>query len=124
MNWKTIRLELARTREFPRGSVSRAYLLRVPLDQAGMIDERAIAASPSRATVRRFWPSQPDRIGCVSRCDCGWCFCFDSTGENAVLSLDCEPLKLGREVTIAAPDGTHLPFLVASMKHTSSNLRS
>ena len=42
MNWRSIRLELARTKEFPEGSASRAYLLRLPLDEKGLIDEQAL----------------------------------------------------------------------------------
>jgi hypothetical protein len=42
MTWKSIRLELARTKEFPEGSASRAYLLRLPLDDRGRIYESAL----------------------------------------------------------------------------------
>ena len=31
MTWKTIRLELARTPEYPEGSAAHAYVLRLPL---------------------------------------------------------------------------------------------
>ena len=43
MNWKTIRLELAATREFPTGSAGRAFLLRLPLRDDGSIDEAEVA---------------------------------------------------------------------------------
>ena len=58
MNWKRIRLELARTEGFPEGSANRAYLLRLPLDSNGFIDEAARSNRPRWATVRRFWPSE------------------------------------------------------------------
>ena len=43
MTWQSIRLELARTPDFPDGSASRAYLLRLPLHRDGLIDEEALA---------------------------------------------------------------------------------
>jgi hypothetical protein len=43
--WNLVRLELAGTSEYPEGSASRAYMLRVPLDDAGLIDEAALAAT-------------------------------------------------------------------------------
>src|SRR5580765_7738714 len=58
MNWKSIRLELARTPEFPEGSASRAFLLHLPLDQDGLIDEEVLRDAPARATVHRFWPNE------------------------------------------------------------------
>ena len=72
MNWNTIRLELAETHEFPDGSVSRAFLLRLPLQKSGWINEDEIAKNPSRATVRRFWASDPDRTGHIVRSDGSW----------------------------------------------------
>ena len=51
MNWKAIRLELARTSDFPNGSASRAYLMRLPLRDDGAIDEGALDEAPEQATV-------------------------------------------------------------------------
>ena len=34
MSWKSLRLELARTKEFPNGSPAHAYLLHLPLDDS------------------------------------------------------------------------------------------
>ena len=38
MTWKTIRLQLARTPKFPQGSAAHAYVLRLPIDDNGMIE--------------------------------------------------------------------------------------
>jgi hypothetical protein len=117
MNWNNIRLELARTRDFPDGSVSRSYLLRLPLDDSGLIDEGAVRANPGHATVRRFWPSEPDMIGYVIRKPSGWAFSYElgDADDEGIFHLESHPLKLGGYITVTEPDGRRLPFKVASL---------
>ena len=118
MNWKSIRLELARTSEFPEGSASRAYLLRLPLDESGLIDERELAGSPALATVHRFWPNEPDRSGYVIRTPYGWAMSYEpgETDDESVFHLETHPIRLGEYLTLTEPDGRQLPFRVASLK--------
>lgn len=118
MNWNNIRLELARTKEFPDGSASRAYLLRLPLDEQGLIEERSVEAAPARATVRRFWPNEPDRSGYVIRTDGGWALSYrlGEDDDEALLHLEAHPLRLGEQVTLTGPGGARLPFRVASIR--------
>lgn len=116
MKWKTIRLELGRTSEFPRGSSSRCYLLRLPLEQGGLIDEGAVSASPERATVSRFWPSQPDMFGYVLKVSTGWVFAYHARkGEETAFCSEAHPVRLGAQVTLRELDGQRLPFRVASL---------
>lgn len=85
MTWQSVRLELDRTGEFPRGSASRAYLLRLPLLDDGTIDDEAIARMPERATMRRMWSNEPERSGHVRRIGDGWaCVSGANDGELAV----------------------------------------
>ncbi len=115
MNWKNVRLELARTREFPNGSAGRAYLLRLPLDDVGQIDECQISENPERATVRRHWPNEPDRDGHLVRKRDGWVFSY-AAGDNddeIQCHLEANPLRMGECVTITETDGVKLPFKVA-----------
>lgn len=118
MNWKSIRLELARTNEYPQGSPSRAYLLHLPLDEAGLIDESTLGRSPARATVHRFWPNERDMAGYVIRTPAGWALSYRPGDEDdeAVFHLETHPIKLGEYVTLMEPDGRQLPFRVASLK--------
>ena len=118
MTWKSIRLELARTREFPEGSASRAYLLRLPLDDEGRIDECALGSSPGLATVHRFWPNQPDMSGYVVRTPNGWALSYEPGEEDdeAVFHLETHPIRIGEYITLTEPDGSRLPFRVASLK--------
>lgn len=120
MNWKTIRLELAGTREFPKGSAGRAFLLRLPLNEDGSIDEAEVAHRPSRATVRRFWASEPDSSGRIVRCPSGWeCRCGYRGKEHVAFHLPAQPFRLGERVIMTDDCGCELPFRVASMTKLS-----
>lgn len=114
MNWNTIRLELAGTRDFPKGSVGRAYLIRVPLSGNGSIDETAIAQSPQNATVRRFWSSDPDERGHVVRAGAHWALRCDGKPDRFLSTTT--HLKLGEEVAVSDTDGLALPFRVTSIR--------
>lgn len=118
MNWKSIRLELARTPEFPNGSASRAYLLRLPLDEEGLIDEAVLKRSPARATVRRHWPNEPDLSGYVIRAGGGWAFSYrpGEDDDEQVFHLENHPIRIGEYLTLTEPDGERLPFRVTSLK--------
>jgi len=114
MNWKSIRLELASTREFPAGSVSRAYLIRLPLNDHDRIDEEAMLSNPARATVRRHWSTEPDEIGLIMRSDGHWSMRCD--GKDRLLHLDSSPIRLGGRLSIVEPDGEVRPFKIASVR--------
>lgn len=116
MNWKSIRLELGRTRDFPKGSASRAYLLRVPLADDGMIDEQAVVSTPEQATVRRMWPSQPDLSGHLIRLGEHWAFLTRRSGhqESVFSELKSHPISEGAMLTLLE-GGQELPFRVAKL---------
>jgi len=118
MNWQSIRLELARTPDFPEGSVSRAYLLHLPLNESGLIDEPLRKSLPGRATVRRHWPNEPDLSGYVIRRNGGWAFSYAPGEEDdeTIFHLENHPIRLGEYITLLEPDGRRLPFRVASIK--------
>lgn len=116
MNWKTIRLELGSTPEYPSGSPGRAYLIRLPLDEAGAIDEVALSVRPGQATVRRFWPSEPDRSGFVERTDSGWAFRCNGGRDEIISMLEPRPLEPGGQIIVTEADGKRLPFRIASIR--------
>lgn len=118
MKWTNIRLELARTKEFPEGSACHAYLLKLPLKGDGLIDEISLKEAPTRATVRRYWPNQPDMAGYVIRTPRGWAFSYEPGEEDdeAVFHLETHVLRPGEYVTLTEPDGSKLPFRVAGLK--------
>lgn len=116
MNWKSIRLELGRTHDFPNGSASRAYLLRLPLAADGMIDQQAVEKRPEQATVRRMWPSQPDLSGHLIRLGERWAFLAGRSGKQGVVysELEPEPISEGAMLTLRE-NGQALPFRVARL---------
>lgn len=121
MSWKSIRLELARTREFPEGSASRCYVLRLPIGDDGFIEEEAMKEAPAQATVRRFWPNQRDMSGYVIGTPRGWAFSYRPGEEDdeTVFHLETHPIRLGEYITLTEPDGQKLPFRVASLQDRS-----
>jgi len=118
MDWTFLRLELARTPEFPQGSASRAYLLRLPLDERQLIDAEALEKAPARATVLRHWPNEPDLSGYVIRNRSGWAFSYRPGEEDdeRIFHLENHPLEIGACLTLTEPDGRKLPYRVASRK--------
>ncbi|WP_166038045.1 hypothetical protein [Sphingosinicella sp. YJ22] len=117
MTWYSIRLELARTPEFPLGSPSRYYLLRLPLDDAGLIDEAALDEDPGRNTVRRFWPNEADLVGHLIPTRLGWAFSYriGEDDDETIYHLETHPLRAGEYITLTEPDGERLPFKVAAV---------
>lgn len=117
MIWHNVRLELARTEGFPQGSPSRCYLLRLPLTPEGTIDEPARAADPGRATVRRFWPNEPDLAGYVIRTAQGWAFSYrlGDDDDESVFHLETHPMRIGNYLTLTEPNGEQRPFRVTSV---------
>ena len=114
-NWKNIRLELAQTEEFPRGSVSRGYLIWLPLDDSDALDRADFDLSPHLATVRRYWSTEPDEAGLVTRVGDKWT--LRCTGKSdRLLEVDGRPIRLGQQVAVVDPDGRTLPFRIASIR--------
>jgi hypothetical protein len=125
-DWKIVRLELARTPAFPEGSPSRAFLLRLPLFADGLIDEVEVHRNPGMATVRRFWPNEPDQQGYVVRTDSHWAFSY-AIGEDDdedLFHLEAHPLRQGDYVTLTEPDGSQLPFQVTRISSVNGSSRA
>jgi hypothetical protein len=114
--WYLVKLELAPSIDFPRGSPSRAYLLRLPLTAAGEIDNAALTASPKAAFVRRYWPDQPDCSGLVRANALGWTLDYGD-GSGALRGhLDPARIEPGGLVQIVGLDGVRRPFRVMSAR--------
>ena len=73
-----IRLELARTKEFPEGSREIGYEFTAPLSAASKIDVDAFHKLKTRCRVRRFRKGEEDDIGHLIRKPGGsWAFHYD-----------------------------------------------
>jgi hypothetical protein len=114
-NWKNIRLELARTKGFPAGSVSRGYLIRLPLNDDDLVDPNAFDLAPHKATVRRYWSTEPDEAGLILPVDGEWAMRCNGTADRR-LQLDGRAIRLGQQISVAEANGTALPFRIASIR--------
>ena len=114
MTWTTIRLELARTPAFPNGSAARSYVMRLPLTGDGLVDEPEYRCHPELATVRRFWPNEPDRHGILLRTPKGWALSYEpgDADDETIFRLDAHAIRSGNYITLTEPDGERLPFIV------------
>ena len=117
MQWSSVRLELAQTPLFPKGSAARAYIVHLPLSDSGTIDAPALQRAPASAIIRRFWPNEPDLVGFVTASDQGWSFsCHVGPGDDErIFNLFVNRIKRGEYLTIREPDGGDMLFRVAEV---------
>jgi len=120
MNWKVIRLELASSGQFPRGSAVRSYLIRAPLTDEGAIDATSLESQPDRATVRRYWSNEADMMGYLVRTSAGYAIRYEG-GRNGEIDprlfrFGADAIKVGGQVALTELDGTELQFRVASLQ--------
>jgi hypothetical protein len=129
MNWKVIRLELASSWEFPRGSAGRSYLIRLPLTEDGLIDTKTLESQPARATVRRHWPNEADMLGYLVRTPLGYAIRYEMSGaelngtlppngphEGRLLQFGADAIKVGEQMFLTEPNGRRLRFRIAGMQ--------
>jgi hypothetical protein len=60
---KRIRLNLARSKQFPSGSDRHGYEFVAPLDAVGHIDPQLWHQYRDHCRVRRFWQGEDDQVG-------------------------------------------------------------
>ncbi|MGB8363696.1 MAG: hypothetical protein ACLQUZ_08025 [Rhizomicrobium sp.] len=115
---KRIRLEHARTPDFPEGSASHGYELVAPLTADGHVDAEAWPTVKELCHVLRFWGDEPEQRGLLAHTRHGWCFLYGASrdaGEEPVFKLDRHRFEPGDYVTVTEPDGAQHPFRVAAV---------
>ena len=119
MSLKRIRLELARTPDFPNGSDQHGYEFTAPLDDKGHLDSVGWPKAKTACTVRRFWTNTPDEHGTlIQRKNGSWAFSY-APGENddePIFKFDRHRFTVGEYVTITEHDGIARPFRVAKVE--------
>jgi hypothetical protein len=128
MKWKLIRLELASSWEFPRGSAGRSYLIRLPLTEEGAIDTATLESQPARATVRRYWANEADMLGYLVHTPHGYAIRYEMNGSSKangsanghsgerLLQFGAEAIKVGEQIFLTEPNGHEMRFRVASLQ--------
>jgi len=120
--FKVVRLELARSKDFPNGSPQRGYEFVAPLDTAGRIDVEHWRQHREDCRVHRFWQGEDDQNGLLRRKPGGsehaqWIFDYDKSradDDEAGYRLGAHVFAPGEYVTIQDEDGANT-FKVVSV---------
>jgi hypothetical protein len=113
-----IRLELARTAEFPTGSCWHGYEFVAPLTADGHVDAKAWGKVKELCHVTRFWGDDSEERGQFVHSGNVWCFVYpeqDEIGRENLFKLDRHRFTPGGYVTVTERDGAQLPFRVVAM---------
>lgn len=119
MSLKMIRLELARTKEFPEGSAQHGYEFVAPLDGKGRLDGKAWKQFKQACTVHRFWNGDDEHGVLVHRPDGKWVFSYepgDDADDEPIFRLDRHAFAQGEYVSVTEHDGVTRPFRVAALE--------
>jgi hypothetical protein len=116
---KTIRLNLARTAEFPDGSDRHFYRFTAPLDADGHLDPEGWKAHRDMCRVVRSWGGEEEDIGhLVHRPGGSWGFRYDiggDEGDEAGYRLNSHRFVPGEYVSIRDDDGEMHTFRVVTV---------
>jgi len=116
--WSRLRLELARGHDFPEGSTRHGYVVVLPLDAGGRIDEAAYRDTPQLCTVHRFWEGEGDDVGqVVRRGPRGWAFAYhgERADDEPVPHLSEHVFRVGQYLAVREANGKeHVLRIVAA----------
>ena len=119
MSLKRIRLELARTPDFPEGSTQHGYEFTAPLDAKGHLDAAGWAHEKIACTVRRFWKDTRDEHGMLThRHDGKWAFSYQpgEDDDEPIFRFDKHVFVAGEYVTVTEHDRIARPFRVVDIR--------
>lgn len=115
MALKQIRLELARSREFPEGSDKHGYEFFAPLKPDGHIDGAHFKELAQLCTVHKFWDGD-DEHGQIVRTGDDKHFAFSyrpgDEDDEPFFKLARHAFKPGEYITLTEPDGEQHTFKV------------
>ena len=123
-SFKRIRLTLARSKEFPQGSLYHGYEFVAPLDAKDHIDLELWKKHRENCRVRRFWQGEDDQIGALVHKPGGpeharWIFDYDQTAlddDESGYRFGAHAFRLGEYVSIRNEDGEMHTYKVASVE--------
>jgi hypothetical protein len=122
--FKRIRLRLARSKEFPDGSLWHGYEFVAPLDDKGHIDVELWRKHREHCRVRRFWQGKDDQIGFLVHKPGGpehgrWMFDYNpkrADDDESGYRFGAHSFRLGEYVSIRGEDGETHTYQVASVE--------
>lgn len=118
MALKRIRLELARTPEFPDGNPACGYEFTAPLSRDGLLDAAGWKHDRAKCVVRRFWENTADEHGGLVHHRTGWAFSYrpGEDDDEPIFRFDKHHFKVGEYVSITEHDGVQRPFRVVDVR--------
>ena len=122
--FKRIRLNLARSKDFPSGSTRHGYEFVAPLDSKGHIDPLLWQDHRDHCRVRRFWNGAAEQIGYVVHKPGGaeharWVFDYDKSrtvDDESGYRFGAHVFAPGEYVSISDDDGVSHTFQVVSVE--------
>ena len=122
--FKRIRLNLARSKEFPQGSERHGYEFVAPLDDKGHIDVTLWRQHKDNCRVRRFWEGEDDQVGFVVHKPGGpeharWIFDYNSArvdDDESGYRFGSHVFRPGEYVSVRDDDGEMHTFTVVSVE--------
>jgi hypothetical protein len=122
--FKRIRLNLARTKDFPQGSARHGYEFVAPLDGTGHIDVKLWQGNREQCRVRRFWEGEDDEIGFLVHKPGGpehgrWIFDYNpdrADDDESGYRFGAHAFRPGEYVSISDEDGEMRTYKVAAVE--------
>jgi hypothetical protein len=114
-----VRLELARSKEFPNGSARHGYEFTAPLDQDGHLSSAEWKKNKAKCTVRRFTAGKGDENGFLVDVGRGWHFDYDAgdpDDDEPLYKLDRHLIKQGEYLSITEHDGVMRTFKIVHVR--------
>jgi len=118
MNLKKIRLELARTLDFPNGNPACGYEFKAPLNARGRLDAGEWPKVKAACTVRRFWHDADDEHGQLQRHRNRWVFSYrpGDDDDEPIFRFDKHTFRVGEYVSVTEHDGVVRPFRIVAVQ--------
>ena len=115
MSLKRVRMELARTKEFPEGNSAHGYEFIAPLTEDGHLDAQAWAEHKAECRVTRFAPDEEDEFGHLVHHRSAWRFDYeagDAEDDEPLFKLDRHRIVAGEYLSVAEWDGVLRTFKI------------
>ncbi|MGO8918504.1 MAG: hypothetical protein ACLQJR_21600 [Stellaceae bacterium] len=114
---RKVRLEAARSHEFPEGSATHGYELALPLSPDATLDRDLWLKHRAESRFRRLWGDEEEMRGHLAHGGQGWRLVFeDGSGDaEVVVKADKHRFVAGEYVSIKERDGVTRTFRIASI---------
>ena len=120
MTLRTIRLELARNKEFPEGSPQHGYEFVAPLDKEGRFDASEWNKNKRECAVRRFWGDEAEEKGLLIHTrGKNWAFSYVPSSDDddePIFRFDRHLFKQGEYVSVTEHDGIQRTFRIVAIR--------